>query len=223
MPPFMKFVLTFVGALVLILFIALLFDEKASPIFRQEVDSSLSDKSGRRPSSPFSEQEAKGLDLVRVRENPPKGLPVPGKPHLVQSPYSPNKGYIDITGLEPGTTVLCHWSNKPFILPDSGGVTIEWLPPSAEPNPEPDTQPEPGHERSESTLLTLRYRLPPNTLDGAVSARAFLEQNGVQFEEGATAFYISSSAELVVRNTEGQLQTVEALVSELSKADVPQP
>src|SRR5205814_4571983 len=32
----------------------------------------------------------------------PYGIPVPGKPHLVESPYSPGK-YIDVEGFPPGT------------------------------------------------------------------------------------------------------------------------
>src|SRR6266436_1424104 len=34
----------------------------------------------------------------------PYGIPVPGKPHLVESPYSPGK-YIDVEGFPPGTEV----------------------------------------------------------------------------------------------------------------------
>jgi hypothetical protein len=32
------------------------------------------------------------------------GIPVPGKPHLVESPYSPGK-YVDVEGFPPGTEV----------------------------------------------------------------------------------------------------------------------
>jgi hypothetical protein len=50
-------------------------------------------------------------------EDLPYGTPVPGKPGLVTSPYSPNGGYIDIRGFAPGTPVKDPYSGKIFLTP----------------------------------------------------------------------------------------------------------
>ena len=49
----------------------------------------------------------------------PYGIPVPGKPHLVESPYSPGK-YIDVEGFPPGTEVKDPILDKNL----SGSVTV---------------------------------------------------------------------------------------------------
>jgi len=46
----------------------------------------------------------------------PYGIPVPGKPHLVESPYSPGK-YIDVEGFPPGTT-------RSFLCRNGGAAPI---------------------------------------------------------------------------------------------------
>jgi hypothetical protein len=46
----------------------------------------------------------------------PKGIPVPGKPGFVQSPYDP-KFLIDVRGFPPGTLVNDPNTNKPFRVP----------------------------------------------------------------------------------------------------------
>jgi len=46
----------------------------------------------------------------------PYGVPVPGKPHLVESPYSPGK-YIDVEGFPPGTEVKDPYTDKIFLVP----------------------------------------------------------------------------------------------------------
>jgi hypothetical protein len=45
------------------------------------------------------------------------GTPVPGKPGLVTSPYSPNSGYIDVRGFAPGTPVKDPYTGKIFLTP----------------------------------------------------------------------------------------------------------
>lgn len=42
----------------------------------------------------------------------PYGTPVPGRPGLVTSPYAPNDGLIDVTGLLPGQEVICPWTEE---------------------------------------------------------------------------------------------------------------
>src|SRR6266571_1304110 len=46
----------------------------------------------------------------------PYGIPVHGKPHLVESPYSPGK-YIDVEGFPPGTEVKDPYTDKIFLVP----------------------------------------------------------------------------------------------------------
>ncbi len=46
----------------------------------------------------------------------PYGIPVPGKPHLVESPYSTGK-YIDVEGFPPGTEVKDPYTDKIFLVP----------------------------------------------------------------------------------------------------------
>ena len=45
------------------------------------------------------------------------GKPVPGKAGLVTSPYSPDKGYIDVRGFAPGTPVKDPYTGKIFLTP----------------------------------------------------------------------------------------------------------
>jgi hypothetical protein len=46
----------------------------------------------------------------------PYGIPVPGKPHLVESPFSPGK-YVDVEGFAPGTEVKDPYTGKIFLVP----------------------------------------------------------------------------------------------------------
>ena len=93
----------------------------------------------------------------------------------------------------------------------------------------------------DAALFTRRYQVPPSFLDiggggdGAASdvvndpfadpgeavgpslrprrsAREILQSQGVAFEEGATAFYVPATSELVVRNTQAQLDIVDQIV-----------
>ena len=47
----------------------------------------------------------------------PYGKPVPGKPGYVFSPYSPNEGYVDVTGYRSGSKVKDPYSGKIFLVP----------------------------------------------------------------------------------------------------------
>ena len=50
-------------------------------------------------------------------ERLPFGKPVPGKPGYVTSPYSPDAGYIDVTGFESGSKARDPYTNKIFRVP----------------------------------------------------------------------------------------------------------
>lgn len=47
----------------------------------------------------------------------PYGIPVPGKPGFVTSPYSPKSGYVDVRGFPGGTEVKDPYSGKIFLTP----------------------------------------------------------------------------------------------------------
>ncbi len=52
-------------------------------------------------------------------ETLPYGKVVPGRPGFVTSPYEPYKGFIDVHGIPAGTQVICPYSMKPFLVPES--------------------------------------------------------------------------------------------------------
>lgn len=81
------------------------------------------------------------------------------------------------------------------------------------------------------TLLTKEYRVPPGFITsmpsgsgggeggGATSAaKDFLESQGVQFPTGASANFLPSSSRLIVRNTQENLDLVDALVESATGA-----
>ncbi|MDP9004626.1 MAG: hypothetical protein M3N12_07530 [Verrucomicrobiota bacterium] len=47
----------------------------------------------------------------------PYGIPVPGKPGFVTSPFSPKLGYVDVRGFPSGTEVKDPYSGKVFLTP----------------------------------------------------------------------------------------------------------
>ncbi|HEV2716736.1 MAG TPA: hypothetical protein VGU64_15850, partial [Terriglobales bacterium] len=51
------------------------------------------------------------------KTNLPYGTPVPGKQWLVTSPFTPDSGYIDVTGFAPGTAVEDPYTGKIFLTP----------------------------------------------------------------------------------------------------------
>ena len=54
---------------------------------------------------------------VPTQESLSYGRPVPGKPGMVYSPYSPDAGYVDVRGIAPGTKVKCPYTKKLFRVP----------------------------------------------------------------------------------------------------------
>jgi hypothetical protein len=46
----------------------------------------------------------------------PYGIPVPGHPGLVKSPYSDN-GYVDVTGFPPESPAKCPYTHQLFLVP----------------------------------------------------------------------------------------------------------
>lgn len=54
---------------------------------------------------------------VGTTGNIPYGVPVPGKPGFVVSPYSPSSGYVDVRGFAPNSEVKDPYSGKTFLVP----------------------------------------------------------------------------------------------------------
>src|SRR5438552_999591 len=52
-----------------------------------------------------------------VRRDIPYGIPVPNRPGLVTSPYSPKSGYVDVRGFPSGTEVKDPYTGKIFLTP----------------------------------------------------------------------------------------------------------
>ena len=86
------------------------------------------------------------------------------------------------------------------------------------------------------TLITKEYRVPPGFITSTPSgggsetpgvaaqsgAKIYLESQGVQFPTGASANFIASSSRLIVRNTQENLDLVDALVESSSGEITPQ-
>jgi len=60
---------------------------------------------------------AKAASANQQKTDMQYGTPVPGKPGLVVSPFAPDTGYVDVTGLPPGTEVEDPYSGKIFLRP----------------------------------------------------------------------------------------------------------
>ena len=46
----------------------------------------------------------------------PQGIPIPGKPHVVETPFAPGK-YVDVEGFAPGTEVKDPYTGRIFLVP----------------------------------------------------------------------------------------------------------
>lgn len=52
-----------------------------------------------------------------AKRDVPYGIPVPGKPGFVTSPFAPDAGFVDVRQFSPGTEVKDPYSGKIFLTP----------------------------------------------------------------------------------------------------------
>lgn len=72
-------------------------------------------------------------------------------------------------------------------------------------------------------MVTRSYRLPAGAATKVANAREWLGSKGVVFEGAASAALVDNGTQLLVKNTQAQQQTVEAIVSTLVAGDKPSP
>ncbi|HYY13634.1 MAG TPA: hypothetical protein VE758_04300 [Chthoniobacterales bacterium] len=68
------------------------------------------------PTAPTAPPPPTAMATRAGKGDHPYGIPVPGKPHVVESPFSPGK-YVDVEGFPPGTEVKDPYTGKIFLVP----------------------------------------------------------------------------------------------------------
>lgn len=67
--------------------------------------------------TPVTARVAASVPPTKSRRDMPYGIPVPGKPGFVTSPYAPKSGYVDVRGFPSGTEVKDPYTGKVFLTP----------------------------------------------------------------------------------------------------------
>lgn len=67
--------------------------------------------------TPMTARVADTVVPSKSKRDLPYGIPVPGKPGFVTSPFSPKSGYVDVRGFPSGTEVKDPYTGKTFLTP----------------------------------------------------------------------------------------------------------
>ena len=62
-------------------------------------------------------QRASTVPAEKAKGDLPYGIPVPGHKGMVNSPYSPEGNYIDVSAFPPGSAVRDPYTGKVFLVP----------------------------------------------------------------------------------------------------------
>ena len=65
----------------------------------------------------FTVQRASTAPAEKAKGDMPYGIPVPGHKGMVNSPYSPEGNYIDVSAFPPGSAVRDPYTGKIFLVP----------------------------------------------------------------------------------------------------------
>lgn len=88
-------------------------------------------------SEPQTKQDPPQISAKKTDSDVEYATNVPGKPGFAQSPYAPEKGYVDVRGYPKDTEVRDPYTGRMFLIPDPEAAAPESIP-SGKPIPAED-------------------------------------------------------------------------------------